>query len=508
MSVASTLDKSFINKASKNKPFFGPYVRIGLLINFAMVLITCSIVYFFISPQLWLWIPVLVSLGVSIGLYRFTASAMTVLKVMYSILNQAKQGSYTKRIVQVSGMGEFGKVAWAFNDLLDQIETYFKEVNSCFDHVSKGMYDRKAFYKGMPGQLRNSLMSINASIDRMRDGMDLLADNELKSELHTLNTVHLIGNLKQNQEDLRMISGEIEEVEKIAAANGQAAAGSQEDIEVMTQKLHQINSSIDKVAEVIRDLGEDSQKVSSTLSVITEIADQTGLLALNAAIEAARAGEQGRGFAVVADEVKSLSNRTKEAAVDVADTLSNFSHRVQDMVNRAEESHAFSGEVSEYVDNFKGKFLEFSQAADQTKRYISYAKDRTFGTLAKVDHVIFKQNGYVSLDVSKDRTNEVNAISVSHHDCRLGKWYYEGVGMDSFSHTQAYRELDAPHAAVHESVQRAVELRDQDWRYHPEIRQKIVSYMATAEDESEMVIKKIDEMIQQKYSEGIAVSAD
>lgn len=499
------MHRKFINRTSKNKLYYGSLIRISLMINFATVAITCASVYFFLVAKWWLIIPVIICGLVSYKLYRYTGSAMTVLKAIYKVIGSAKAGSYNGRVVQVSGMGEFGKVAWAFNDLLDQMETYFKEVDSCFDHVAKGNYDRKALHKGMPGQLRHSLESINTSIDRMRDGMSFLAENELKSELHSLNTVHLIGNLKQNQEDLRLISTEIEEVEKIAAANGIAAASSQADVESMTDKLQLINKSIDGVAVVIRQLGADSEKVSGTLSVITEIADQTGLLALNAAIEAARAGEQGRGFAVVADEVKSLSTRTKEAAVEVADILGNFSSSVQKMVSQAEESRAFSSEVSEQVADFKGRFSEFSQAAETTQQYIAYAKDKTFGTLAKVDHVIYKQNGYVSLDESKCRENEIAAIAVDHHSCRLGKWYHEGEGMTGFKGTDAYDKLNGPHAGVHSSVQKASALRTEDWKTHIDIRKQIIQHMTDAEDHSELVIKYIDEMIHDKYKDVLAL---
>ena len=57
------------------------------------------------------------------------------------------------------------------------------------------------------------------------------------------------------------------------------------------------------------------------MKVIQDIAAQTNLLALNAAIEAARAGPQGRGFAVVAGEVRSLSARTHDATLNIADVV-------------------------------------------------------------------------------------------------------------------------------------------------------------------------------------------
>jgi hypothetical protein len=44
-----------------------------------------------------------------------------------------------------------------------------------------------------------------------------------------------------------------------------------------------------------------------------------------------------------------------------------------------------------------------------------------------------------------------------HHDCRLGKWYYEGDGKECFSKLNGYRELELPHEKVHSSGIQAIE---------------------------------------------------
>lgn len=452
---------------------------------------------------LWL-IPPAINCVLAVLFLRGSGRSYDVLERIYETLSQANKGGFDARITRTAKLGEVGKVAWEVNDFLDKVESYFKEVDSCFSHVSRGQFNRTAQPQGLPGLLKQSLQNINLSINEMGKGVGLLAANELHSELHSLNTSHLINNLRQTQQDLISIGDELARVEAIANDNGTAAESSQGAVQQMVTALANITATINSVAEVVHKLGEDSARVKESLSIITDIADQTNLLALNAAIEAARAGEQGRGFAVVADEVKALSKRTKEAAIDVSGTINTFSDRVEEMVVQAQVSNDTANEVSSLVNGFKTQFDTFSVGAKDTVNAVSSAKNRAFASLVKADHVIYKQNGYLALDHSQDRTAEIEAITKSHHSCRLGVWYYEGEGSEAFSATPSYRKLEEPHAVVHREVQRAVSLRDADWANNRAIKQEIVSAMTTAEEQSYKILQYIDDMIEEvkEYNQG------
>ncbi len=78
---------------------------------------------------------------------------------------------------------------------------------------------------------------------------------------------------------------------------------------------------------------------------------------------------------------------------------------------------------------------------------LNHITDRVFMSLAKLDHVIWKVNTYLSVS-----HKEPAFTFVDHKNCRLGKWYNEGLGKKYFSNTPSYNKLDLPHSKVHNAT--------------------------------------------------------
>lgn len=127
--------------------------------------------------------------------------------------------------------------------------------------------------------------------------------------------------LESRESDIeRLVRGLRERTEVVrerAVANVDRADGAVAAISDATRRLDEIEQTAG-LSERVRGLAAMSAQVGEFAGAVDGIARQTNLLALNASIEAARAGEAGRGFTVVADEVRTLAERARGAAQEVA----------------------------------------------------------------------------------------------------------------------------------------------------------------------------------------------
>ncbi|MCU5771076.1 methyl-accepting chemotaxis protein [Erwiniaceae bacterium BAC15a-03b] len=129
-------------------------------------------------------------------------------------------------------------------------------------------------------------------------------------------------------------------------------------------------AAVRDVVKTMGDISASSKKIADITAVINSIAFQTNILALNAAVEAARAGEQGRGFAVVASEVRNLSQRSSQAAKDIAQLISESESRIDNgnlQVARAGDTMENVVSAITRVNDIMG---EISSASEEQSRGI------------------------------------------------------------------------------------------------------------------------------------------
>lgn len=287
--------------------------------------------------QRFVWISMLtLAFGLVSGLViaAFTIRSITgPLGEMQSLITHAANNKDFTGSIQVRSMDEVGSTAHAFNGMLRALQDSLNELRRNIvqvDDASTTLAQAACQAAHASSETSESSSSMAASVEELSVSVTSVSD-------HTREALVLANKAGEYSETGGAVIG--------------AAVAAMADIAVQVRN----------VGATITELGTHTERISSVVQVIKDVADQTNLLALNAAIEAARAGEQGRGFAVVADEVRKLAERTTKATGEIAGMIGDIQSRsksavtaMEDTIERLESSSEQAGKAGESIEAIRG----------------------------------------------------------------------------------------------------------------------------------------------------------
>ncbi len=169
------------------------------------------------------------------------------------------------------------------------------------------------------------------------------------------------------EESVRALSHLSDVVRSTADGAGRTA----QSVQSARDHARQSGVVVKKAVEAMAEISRSSEKISTIIGVIDEIAFQTNLLALNAGVEAARAGEAGRGFAVVAQEVRDLAQRCANAAREIKTLISVSGVQVRSGVELVENTGVALQAIIDQVEEVQSLVESISAATREQSTGIS-----------------------------------------------------------------------------------------------------------------------------------------
>ncbi len=306
---------------------------------------------------------------------------------------------------------------------------------------------RQAFQQGLAGHLS----SFGESLGELGESFDYLAGR---------------------------LEGDRGDADRVAAA----ALDNQRQFDVLQDRAADMENGLNEAGRQVQALTGRSREINSIVELIAGIAAQTNLLALNAAIEAARAGEAGRGFAVVAGEVRQLAEKSAEATREIVARIGEVQASI-DEVNRCIEAQgrqarSFSETTGVAVSAMRG----LHELALRMRQGIETSARRAAIERANLDELGLKFVVYNHLLGNGTTTPQLP----DEHECRFGQWFY---AEDRQGREDAFRQIEAPHTAVHDEAQAALAAYDR------QALEDALSHLGRMEEANREVMRIVDRLV-------------
>jgi len=286
----------------------------------------------------------------------------------------------------------------------------------------------------------------------------------------------------------------LEELKEMQVESNETATGSTKGLNLINEIVldtENLYKEIETENIVVESLVSKSKDIAQVINIIQEIAFQTNILSLNAAVEAATAGEAGKGFAVVAQEVRNLASRSADAAKQIKDVVTTIQKETEKIKESSDSVTNVVNETKARIDGLSKLMNNFQRNSNRAVYEVESISNKIFINLAKLDHVIYKNNLYQLIFGGNH-----NFKPVDHTNCRLGQWYNVGLGKQEFSSVPSYKGLDKYHHTVHHEAN--ILAKECSGSSVSCSKQLIEDKISLVEDASQQVFIYLDKILEEK----------
>jgi methyl-accepting chemotaxis protein len=276
--------------------------------------------------------------------------------------------------VAVKSKDEFSMLAGQFNKMVLNIANIVKNVSSS----SANVLDSAA-------ELANIAEETNVSISEVSRAVEEVAHGAAEQAQYSADGASSVSDLASK---LNQIEEATNVIDTLSKDTNQLTKQGLSRVEELIQKSDITKTSTAQVSDLVMEMQQSMEKITTISNTIDMITEQTNLLSLNASIEAARTGEAGKGFAVVANEIRKLAEQSKASTVEIKATIDEIQQKTVLSVEAMNQTNNNVREQGIVVDQTQIVFHEIMDAVNNLAERVSEIKDDTSDIAQEKENIV------------------------------------------------------------------------------------------------------------------------
>ncbi len=216
-------------------------------------------------------------------------------------------------------------------------------------------------FRNIVGQVQHSGMQVTSSATELAataKQQDVTMKTQVESTHRVVKSVEEISTVASD------LASTMQHVVSRSQETAELASRGQSDLAHMKAVMDNMEHASGSISGKLGTINEKAENITTVVTTINKVAEQTNLLSLNASIEAEKAGEYGRGFTVVAREIRRLADQTAVATLDIGCMVQEMQSAVAAGVM---EMDKFIADVHHSVDDVEKISLQLSKIIDRVR---------------------------------------------------------------------------------------------------------------------------------------------